>query len=173
MKRRHLGVVLTILLAAGLLVAAGGPSLAAGPLPAKAGFNMKTVARGHYLVKISGCNDCHTPGYVQQGGTVPETLWLTGDNLGWSGPWGTTYAANLRLFMNSRTEKQWVTFARTMKTRPPMPWFTLNAMRTNDLRAMYQFIRYLGPAGTQAPSFVPPGQDPQGPRVTFPAPPKG
>ena len=45
----------------------------------------------------SGCNDCHTAGYMQKDGQVPETEWLTGDSMGWQGPWGTTYAANLRL----------------------------------------------------------------------------
>ena len=30
------------------------------------------VQRGRYLVKIAGCNDCHTPGYAMSGGKVPE-----------------------------------------------------------------------------------------------------
>lgn len=28
--------------------------------------------RGRYLVKIGGCNDCHTSGYAQTAGKVPE-----------------------------------------------------------------------------------------------------
>ena len=55
------------------------------------------VARGRYLITIAGCNDCHTPNYPQSGGKTPEKEWLTGDALGWRGPWGTTYAPNLRL----------------------------------------------------------------------------
>ena len=55
---------------------------------------------------------------------------------------------------------------------PPMPWFNLNAMTAEDLGAMYQFLRYLGPAGTPAPAYVPPDQEPAGPYATFPAPPK-
>lgn len=47
--------------------------------------------RGRYLLKKSGCNDCHTPGYAQSGGAVPEKDWLTGDSLGWRGPRGTTH----------------------------------------------------------------------------------
>lgn len=43
-----------------------------------------TVARGRYLVTISGCNDCHTLGYLASNGTTPEGLWLTGDSFGWS-----------------------------------------------------------------------------------------
>ena len=44
--------------------------------------DMKSVERGRYLAKIAGCNDCHTPGYAQMDGKVPEKLWLTGDQLG-------------------------------------------------------------------------------------------
>ncbi len=55
------------------------------------------LERGRYLVKIAGCNDCHTPRYAESGGAVAEAEWLTGDSLGWRGPWGTTYAINLRL----------------------------------------------------------------------------
>ena len=132
----------------------------------------KSVERGRYLVKIGGCNDCHTPGYVQSGGKVPEKQWLTGDQLGWRGPWGTTYPSNLRLFMSKITEAQWVTTAKTAQYRPPMPWFTLHDMTEQDLRAIYRFTRSLGTAGEPAPAFVPPGQEPKGPFVQFPPPPK-
>ena len=43
--------------------------------------------RGRYLVKITGCNDCHTPGYAEVGGKIPERDWLTSDSIGWRGPW--------------------------------------------------------------------------------------
>ena len=46
---------------------------------------------------VASCNDCHTPGYMQKGGAVPVGEWLTGTPVGYQGPWGTTYAANLRL----------------------------------------------------------------------------
>ena len=62
---------------------------------------MSQVERGKYLVSISACDDCHTPNYGLSGGKVPEKDWLTGDSLGWQGPWGTTYAPNLRLFFQS------------------------------------------------------------------------
>jgi hypothetical protein len=56
------------------------------------------------------------------GGRIPESQWLMGDTLGWRGPWGTTYAGNLRLFMNSLTKDQWMNVAKTIQSRPPMPW---------------------------------------------------
>ena len=128
----------------------------------------KSLDRGRYLVKIAGCNDCHTPGYAEKAGKVPETQWLTGDQLGWRGPWGTTYAVNLRLYMQNFSEDQWVKEAKTVQSRPPMPWFTLREMTEQDLRAIYKLIRYLGPAGEPAPAFVPPGQEPKGPYALFP-----
>jgi mono/diheme cytochrome c family protein len=130
------------------------------------------VQRGRYLVQIAGCNDCHTANYAMTGGKVPEKDWLTGDALGWRGPWGTTYATNLRLYMQERTEEQWIKTAKTLKTRPPMPWFNLHDMTTRDLGAIYRFIRDLGPAGKPAPAYVAPDQTPSGPYVQFPAPPK-
>ncbi len=115
-----------------------------------------TLARGRYVVRIGGCNDCHTPGYPQSGGTVPEREWLTGVPVGWRGPWGTTYAANLRLAVQTVGEDQWLVYARTER-RPPMPWFALRDMSDDDLRAMYRYIRSLGPAGQPMPAYLPPG----------------
>ena len=131
-----------------------------------------SVERGKYLVKIAGCNDCHTPGYAMKAGKVPEKDWLVGDQLGWKGPWGTTYPANLRLYMQQLTEDQWVKSARSKELRPPMPWFVFHDMTTQDLRAIYRYVKQLGPAGEPAPAFVPPGQEPKGPVVQWPAPPK-
>lgn len=129
------------------------------------------VERGKYLVIIAGCNDCHTPGYLLSEGKTPEDMWLTGDSFGWRGPWGTTYPPNLRNLAQTLTEKQWVTLGKNLKARPPMPWFNLNAMKEEDLRAIYQFIRHLGPGGQAAPAYVPPDQEPAPPYALFPPPP--
>jgi len=128
------------------------------------------VQRGRYLVRITGCNDCHTAGYAMSGGKVDEKLWLTGDKLGWRGPWGTTYPANLRLGAQKLTEDQWVTRARS-ELRPPMPWFNVRDMSERDVRAIYRYLKQAGPAGEPAPDFVPPDRTPAPPFVQFPAPP--
>ena len=130
------------------------------------------VKRGRYVVQIGGCNDCHTAGYAPSGGKVPEAQWLTGDALGWRGPWGTTYPTNLRLYMQNLTEDQWVKKAKALNTRPPMPWFNVRDMSTNDLRALYRYIRHLGPAGKPAPAYLPPEKTPPQPYVQFPGAPK-
>ena len=129
------------------------------------------VKQGRYIARIAGCNDCHTPGYAPTNGNVPEKLWLTGDGFGWHGPWGTTYGSNLRLFVKDMSEDQWVKVAKTLKRRPPMPWFNLNEMKERDLRALYQFMVSLGDPGKPAPTFVPPDKEPKMPYATFPSPP--
>ena len=128
----------------------------------------KLIERGRYLVRISGCNDCHTSGYAESGGTIAEKEWLTGNWVGFRGPWGTTYPANLRLVLSRLDEAEWIRIGHTTQFRPPMPWFALRDMRTEDLRAIYHFVRHLGPAGSPAPAFVPPGQAPNGPAIQFP-----
>jgi len=126
------------------------------------------LQRGRYLVQIAGCNDCHTPNYGPKNGQVDEKLWLTGDALGWSGPWGTTYPTNLRLLLANMTSQQWLHHARHMEPRPPMPWFNVRAMTDADLKAIHAYTRSLGPAGVPAPAYVPPGQKASGPVVKFP-----
>ena len=137
------------------------------PTPTRAAAAAQ-IERGRYLVRISGCNDCHTPGYIAAAGNMDESRWLTGDPLGWQGPWGTTYAANLRTAMQNLTLPQWLQAARAPR-RPPMPWFALRDMKDEDLASIYHFVRSLGPAGGAAPDFVPPGGPVRTPVVTFPA----
>lgn len=171
MARKRKGLVVAAILSLGILC---GSTALAGTSPSnpEAGPEGKMVERGRYLVKIAGCNDCHTPRYLTLEGNVPEALWLTGSRFGWRGPWGTTYGANLRLFVGGMTAEQWVSAAHTLRARPTMPWYNLNAMTTEDLTGIYQFIRHLGPAGEPAPAYVPPDREPKTPYALFPAPPK-
>jgi hypothetical protein len=105
-------------------------------------------------------------------GSVPVNQWLSGDSFGWRGPWGTTYGANLRLFMSTMSEDEWIKTAKTLVRRPPMPWFNLNSMAEEDLRAIYHFARSLGDPGDPAPDYLPPGEEPGMPYALFPAPPE-
>ncbi|MFS8063380.1 MAG: cytochrome C [Luteimonas sp.] len=142
-------------------VAASAPATTAGPTDAE------LLAQGEYLVKIAGCNDCHTPGYAETGGAVPKEQWLVGSPLGWNGPWGTTYPINLRLKLQDMDEAAWLKYSGELHTRPPMPDFAVRTMTENDRRAMYRFIRSLGPAGQAAPAYLPPGSKPEPPYVQW------
>ena len=131
-----------------------------------------SAERGKYVVMTSGCNDCHTAGYAMKEGDVPESEWLKGDVLGWRGPWGTTYAVNLRLRLHEMTEDEWMKFATTFKTRPPMPWFAVRAMTETDIRSLYKYVTSFKDLGEPTPEYLPPDTEPKGPFVQFPAPPQ-
>lgn len=136
--------------------AAGLMFVAAGAAAAASAKQAEQIARGRYLVTIGGCNDCHTPGYMQKGPAVPESEWLTGVPVGFQGPWGTTYPANLRLVVKSMSESEWVRHARQERL-PPMPWFNVAKMTDDDLKAIYVYVRNLGNPGRPAPTYVAPG----------------
>jgi len=159
-------------LAAAAILGALGAALTVPGAASAAGKADPMVERGKYLVTIAGCNDCHTPGYGPSDGKVPEKDWLTGDMLGWRGPWGTTYAINLRNYMSKVSEAEWLKTARGLTARPPMPAMNVRQMKDADLKAIYRYIRHLGPAGGEAPAYLPPDKTPNPPFVQFPAPPK-
>jgi hypothetical protein len=97
---------------------------------------------------------------------VPAAEWLTGNAVGFSGPWGTSYPANLRLTAQSMPEAAWIARARS-ELLPPMPWFALRDMSDADVRAVYRYIRSLGAKGVPAPAYVPPGGKVATPYIEF------
>lgn len=121
------------------------------------------VEAGRYLISVAGCNDCHTEGYMQTDGDVPESEWLTGSTLGWRGPWGTTYPTNLRLRASELTEDAWIEQVHSRRGLPPMPWASLRNMSDPDARAIYRYLRSLGPKGEHVPAPVPPDREPTTP----------
>ena len=125
------------------------------------------IEAGRYLLIAAGCNDCHTDGYLMSEGAVPEESWLTGAPIGWRGPWGTTYPPNLRMTVRNLSEDAWVEMLRSRKALPPMPWMNVNQLVEKDSRALYQYIRSLGPAGELMPAAVPPGQEPTTPFISL------
>ena len=160
--KKHTAVILGV----GLMVALA--QVGNGQTGKQSGSNAQQIERGRYVVMIGGCNDCHTSGYADGGGKTPEPDRLKGDTLGYRGPWGTTYPTNLRLSITKLTEDEWVKRAKTLMTRPPMPWFNVQALTDADMRALYQYVKSLGPAGTAAPTFVPADKQPKQPYVQWP-----
>jgi hypothetical protein len=114
-------------LSAAVILVLAGVALAIRPVSAPAAVvqsgdaeAVREVARGGYLVKIMGCNDCHTPWKVGPSGNpepdmtrqlsghpqdlimpsikLPEGPWIAataGTNTAFSGPWGVSFTANL------------------------------------------------------------------------------
>ncbi len=136
---------------------------AAAPVPSISGPSQ--IANGEYLVAIGGCNDCHTVGWNEAPGKIPAAQRLTGSPVGWRGPWGTSYPVNLRLLVSRMTPEAWVSYVAAMQPRPPMPWFNMRTMSEADLKAMYAYIRSLGPAGEAMPAALPPGETPKTPYI--------
>ncbi|MEQ1781590.1 MAG: hypothetical protein ABMA14_09535 [Hyphomonadaceae bacterium] len=145
------------------------PSAAIGADPAATHVaSASEIDAGRYLIRIGGCNDCHTPGYVQTNGAAPaEADWLTGDGVGFSGPWGVSYPVNLRLSFQNMDEEQFLELARAGTGRPPMPWPSLMAMSDRDLKAIYAYVKSLGPKGEPAPAPLSPGMTPDRPHIAF------
>lgn len=135
---------------------AGTMMLALAPAAAKDTTFDRDIRWGRHLIATSGCNDCHTPGYLMKDGHVPEPEWLAGDAMGWQGPWGTTYPANLRLLFSAMTEQQWLVRAR-QPFRPPMPGASLRHMSNAELKAIFRYVKSLPVKGKLAPAYVPPG----------------
>jgi hypothetical protein len=158
------------------LVIFGAVCVAALPLAAFAADNEISVERGAKVAITHGCHDCHTQGYAESEGKLDPAAALKGSPIGWRGPWGITYALNLRLTVAEKvkSEDEFVQFAKTFKTRPPMPWFNVHAMEETDVRSLYRYIKSLGEPGDQVPNAVGPGEEPKTPYYLLePTPPKG
>lgn len=126
-----------------------------------------SVEAGRYLSVVAGCNDCHTAGYLQKKGDVPEENRLTGNPVGWRGPWGTTYASNLRRYVDTISADAFVKVMHTRTAMPPMPWMNVNEISEQDARAIYAYLKHLGPKGKATPENVPPGQEPKTPYIVM------
>lgn len=157
-----------------LLVAGIAASLL--PSTVSAAEGEVSAERGAKIAITNGCHDCHTEGYMESDGKIDPAKALKGTAMGWRGPWGTTYALNLRLTVveKAKTEDEFVKFAKTFKARPPMPWYNVHAMDESELRSLYQYIKSLGEPGKQVPEAVGPGEEPKTPYFLLqPTPPKG
>lgn len=158
--------MLSVVPAAVLLVVAAFAAQAGSP-------RHRAIEHGEFLVGYGGCQDCHTPGWAEHGGQAPKDMLLTGGGMNFQGPWGTTYAPNLRLLVQKLTVKEWIAKLRSLKARPAMPWWTFRYLSDRDLTDMYAYIHSLGPAGKPAHDWVPPGQDAPAPylKLVLPPPP--
>ncbi|MCK9537695.1 c-type cytochrome [Dokdonella sp.] len=130
-----------------------------------------SIAHGEFLVNYGGCQDCHTPGWAENGGHAARDVLLTGGGMNFQGPWGTTYAPNLRLYVQDLSAAEWIGRLRGLKSRPAMPYWTFRYLGDRDLADIYAYIRSLGPAGQPAHAWVPPDQEAPAPylKLVLPA----
>ncbi|HEV2898272.1 MAG TPA: hypothetical protein VGX71_10660 [Pseudaminobacter sp.] len=126
-----------------------------------------SVERGRLVSIIGSCHDCHTDGYREAEGALDPTKALRGKAIGWRGPWGTTYANNLRWSVQDLSEDGYVTYIKTLRTLPPMPWYNVRVMPESDIRSFYRYVKSLGDPGAFLPRTAGPGEEPRTPFVTL------
>lgn len=140
------------------------------------------VKWGEHIVLIGGCNDCHTPKKMGPNGPEPDmTLMLSGHPAktppppfdakeaakkglvvtqtftAWTGPWGTTFAANLtpdstglgnwkeEQFLKALKEKKWMGLDNTRPLMPPMSLMPVTLLSDDELKAIFAYLKTVPP----------------------------
>lgn len=166
------------LTAAALCIASLAGAAIAFAASTKKGGDAARMARGKYLVNVMGCTDCHTPGHFY--GAPDMSRFLSGTEMGWAGPWGTVYAANLTSDSETGLGK-WseIEIAKAIRTgnrpdgrqlAPIMPWMNFANLTTPDAMAIAAYLKSLPAVKHAVPAPVAPGGTPTGPVLTFPPP---
>jgi cytochrome c553 len=166
------------------------PEPAAAPAAAPA---QTPAERGKVLVQVGGCHDCHTtkkdnapdmstmlsghpaaikltPAPKPPAGS-PWIIQTTGTLTAWTGPWGTTFAANLTPDPDTGLKSSaWSedNFLKAMKTGkhigtgrdilPPMPWQMYSALGDDDLKAIWAYLQTIPAVKNEVPDPIPPAK---------------
>jgi mono/diheme cytochrome c family protein len=162
MSRRTISSVMTTISATALVVGIeyGGSSVRAAE---------SSVDRGKYLVTISGCTDCHTPGHFL--GKEDSTKFLGGSDVGFAIPGhGVFVPPNLtpdkETGLGNWTAQQ-IVVAITTGARPDgralapiMPWQNLAHLTDSDALAMADYLKSLPPVKNKVPGPFSPDEKP-------------
>ena len=187
-----------VLASVALAVVAAGGTLAATATREKPAAAASAVARGRYIVESFGCTDCHTPLVMSDRGPVrdlarafsghPDTVSLppaptlppgpwnvtVSDTMtAWSGPWGTSFTANLtpdpETGLGTWDADTFVKAIRTglhmgrgRRILPPMPVEQISNLTDDDLRAVFAFLRSVPAVKNRVPEPIPPAAPPTG-----------
>ena len=126
------------------------------------------LERGEYLTTIMGCNDCHTPGTFY--GQPDFSRKLAGSELGWVGPWGTSYPRNLTpdptTGIGNWSEDDIAKALRTgqrpdgTEILPPMPWPMYTNLTDDDVYSIAAYLKSLPAVSHKVPDKLPPGSAP-------------
>ncbi|HZV69143.1 MAG TPA: diheme cytochrome c-553 [Saprospiraceae bacterium] len=173
-----------------------GPTATDQAAVASAGMSKAdSVKRGEYLVTTMGCNDCHTPKTMTNQGSMPDPARLLSGHTAsevlpkmpnksvyapgqwilinssltsFTGPWGTSFAANLTPHETGIGNWTLENFDRALRIGkhlgaengrpilPPMPWPNLVNLTKEDLANMWQYLRSLKPVENKVPNPLPP-----------------
>jgi mono/diheme cytochrome c family protein len=122
------------------------------------------VARGRYLVTISGCSDCHTPGALL--GAPDMKRYLGGSDVGFSIPGqgvfvGQNLTPDKETGLGAWTDAQIIAAIRTGKTpdgrtlSPVMPYPALAHLTDEDAQAIVAFLKSLPSVSNKVKNFGP------------------
>ncbi|MCR8668349.1 c-type cytochrome [Aestuariibaculum sp. M13] len=150
------------------------------------------IKRGKHLVNAIGCHDCHTPKkFTEKGMELDFDRLLSGHpadeilppydettaksyllfNMGLTaatGPWGTSFGANLTpdaTGIGSWSEAQFLTAIKlglykgmegSRPLLPPMPWQSYKNLPDDDLKAIFAYLKTIKPIENIVPSNIPP-----------------
>ena len=150
--------------------------------------------RGKYLVDAMGCHDCHTPWKLGPDGPHPDMTralsghpadmdlppapalppgpWVftgTATMTAWSGPWGTSYTANLtpdpETGLGRWSEQEFVDAIRSGRHRgrgrpilPPMPFAMIRNLNDTDLRSIFAYLRTVPAIANPVPQPLAPAR---------------
>jgi mono/diheme cytochrome c family protein len=138
--------------------------VAAAPLPSPASADDAQIARGRYLVTISGCSDCHTPGALL--GSPDMKRYLGGSDVGFAIPGagvfvGENLTPDKTTGLGSWTDSQIIAAFRTGKTpdgrelSPVMPYPAFSHLSDADAQAIAAFLKSLPAVSNQVKNFGP------------------
>lgn len=119
------------------------------PLPKNASAE---VRYGWYLVRISGCEDCHTE-VMPNGKRNPAMMFAGG--MQFHGPFGDPISLNITPSAEGIGSMTEAMFSRTLRTgrvdgtgrqlNSVMPYIRYKGMKESDIRAIYEYLRTVPP----------------------------
>ena len=125
------------------------------------------ITRGEYLLTISGCNDCHTPGYFF--GKPDLSRFLGGSDVGFEIPGvgvvvGPNITPDKETGIGGWSLEQIVTTLQTGQRpdgrllAPIMPWQAFAHLTKDDAMAIAAFLQSVNPVKNKMPDPVKPGE---------------
>jgi mono/diheme cytochrome c family protein len=154
------------------MMRASGAALASGFICAFVSASARAespVERGRYLVSVTGCNDCHTPGGML--GSPDKTRVLAGSDVGFGDPAsGVWVGGNLTPDKETGLGK-WsgdqIVVALTKGKTPDgrslseiMPWPAFSHLTEKDVRAIAAYLKSLPAVKNAVPGPFKPGEAP-------------
>ena len=154
-----------------------------------------SVKRGEYLIAVMGCTDCHSPKKMTERGPEPDAdrflsghpanevlpkmpdksvyapgqwILLNSGITSFTGPWGTSFSANLTPHETGLGNWTMENFERALTTGkhlgaengrpilPPMPWPNLTKLSKEDMASIWQYLRTIKPVENKVPNPLPP-----------------